>query len=291
MQSTLLQDDLPSGVEGIRLRRQVRRHGCHPEGRHVVGVGQGNAPYLIHMTLARPEKRNAISLAMWRALPSLLQRLAADDALRGLLLSGEGEHFSAGADISEFEQVRADAEQARAYEEAVDAGCDALFDFPRPTIAALRGFCMGGACHVAMSCDLRIAAPDAVFAIPAARLSIVYGVSATRKLMSLVGVSNAKRILYSAARFDAAEALRIGFVNELADDPLAAAGTLMDTLAANAPLSIAGAKVLLNGLVSGSGALDPLQADAVIDGAVSSADYRESVRAFRAKRAPRFEGR
>ena len=94
-----------------------------------------------------------------------------------------------------------------------------------------------------------------------------------------------------SSRFDAAEALRIGFVNELADDPLAAASALMDTLAANAPLTIAGAKVLLNGLASGSGALDPLQADAVIDGAVSSADYRESVRAFRAKRAPRFEGR
>ena len=118
MQSTLQQDDLPSGVEGIRLRRQ----GFQPAGRDIAGGDQGTAPYLIHMTLARPEKRNAISLAMWRALPSLLQHLAADDRLRGLMLSGEGEHFSAGADISEFEQVRADAEQARAYEDAVEIG-------------------------------------------------------------------------------------------------------------------------------------------------------------------------
>ena len=244
------------------------------------------------ITFNNPAKRNAMSYEMWLGLDIALDAFIADPAIRVIVLKGAGDKaFVSGADISEFKEKRANPQMVAEFNKVSGAIAEKLQNCLKPTIAMIRGFCMGGACHVAMSCDLRIAAPDAVFAIPAARLSIVYGVSATRKLMSLVGVSNAKRILYSAGRFDAAEALRIGFVNELADDPQAAAAALMDTLAANAPLTIAGAKVLLNGLATGTGALDPLQADAVIDRAVSSADYLESVRAFRAKRAPRFEGR
>lgn len=242
------------------------------------------------VTLNRPERHNAMSLAMWQALPRRFAELDADPDVRGIILTGAGGNFSAGADISEFDKVRASVEQAIAYEVAVDDCCDAIAAVSKPTIAVINGYCMGGACHLAMSCDFRYAEPSATFAIPAARLSIVYGVSGTRKLLALVGVSQAKRILYSAGRFNASEGLRIGFVDEVAAGPMSAAQAFAERLADNAPLTIAGAKTLLNGLVSGMGALDPALADAVIERAVGSEDYREGRTAFVEKRKPVFQG-
>lgn len=242
------------------------------------------------VTLNRPERRNAMSLEMWQQLPQILEALDRDSAVRAILLKGAGGNFSAGADISEFDKVRATPAQAVDYEVAVDDCGDAIEALRKPTVAVINGYCMGGACHLAMSCDFRYAEPAAIFAIPAARLSIVYGVSSTRKLHSLVGLAQAKRILYTADRFQADEGMRIGFVDHVSEDPLCAALELAGRLADNAPLSIAGAKVLLNGLASGLGALDSEHARDVVSRAVGSDDYREGRTAFVEKRQPNFRG-
>ena len=234
--------------------------------------------------------------------------------MRAVILTGADKDFCAGADIPEFAAVRDDVAQATAYEVAVDACCDAIATIGKPTIAVVRGYCLGGGAHLAMSCDFRYADAEAVFGIPAARLSIIYGVRGTRKLLSLVGLAAAKKILYGSQRFPASEALRIGFVDHLATaaapapaagwarwfggtkptkagDPMTDARTFARSLAENAPLSIRGAKVLLNGMAMGTGALDVAHAESLIAAASASDDYREGRAAFAERRAPRFVGR
>jgi enoyl-CoA hydratase/carnithine racemase len=247
--------------------------------------------HIATITLNRPERRNAMTLAMWQEIPAVCARLEQDPDVRCVILTGAGGCFTAGADIIEFDKVRQSVDAAAAYEVAVDACCDALAALSKPTIAAIPGFCMGGGCHVAISCDFRYAEPAAYFGVPAARLSIVYGVRGTQKLVSLVGIANAKRILYSAEQFGAEEAYRIGFIDRIEPDVLGAARAFAARMADNAPLSISGAKVLINGLSMGLGALDPGRASAVIDRAAASEDYAEGRRAFAEKRRPRFKGR
>lgn len=246
--------------------------------------------WLATVTLNRPERHNAVSLAMWQRLPGIFADLDRDTRLRAILLTGAGASFSAGADITEFDQVRSTVDEAIAYEAEVDRCGDAITAVSKPTIAVINGYCMGGACHLAMSCDFRYAAHDARFAIPAAHLSIVYGVRATRKLLSLVGLAEAKRILYSGMRFGANEAQQVGLVDHLSDEPAAAAHDYARQLAENAPLSIAGAKAILNGLASSWGGLPAAEAEAVIQRAIESQDYQEGRRAFAEKRQPEFRG-
>jgi enoyl-CoA hydratase/carnithine racemase len=241
------------------------------------------------VTLNRPRHRNAVTYAMWCELAEHFRAFNRDKDVRAVLLTGAGSDFSAGADIIEFDTVRGGAEDSSRYEVAVDAAGDAIYEVSKPTIAVLRGYCLGGAAHLAMSCDFRIAEESAVFGIPAARLSIVYGASATRKLFALVGVTEAKRILYSASRFSAREALSNGFLDELADDAAAAARDRAGKMAANAPLTIKGAKFILNGCARGD--LDHAGAERLIDEASASEDYAEGRRAFAEKRLPRFTGR
>ncbi len=249
------------------------------------------ADHIATVTLNRPAQRNAMTLAMWRGVARIFSDLGADRDVRAILLVGAGADFSVGADISEFPVVRHTLEQSVEYEVAVDASSDAIAGAGKPTIAVVSGYCLGGGCHLSMSCDFRIAAPTAIFGIPAAKLSIVYGVRSTLRLLSLVGLTQAKRILYTADRIPAEEALRIGFADEMADDPMAAARTLAGRIAANAPLSVSGAKFILDGIAMGAGALDLDAAQARIDGASRSFDYQEGRNAFAEKRPPRFEGR
>lgn len=266
------------------------------------------------VTLNRPASRNAMTLSMWRTIPAILATLEGDANVRAVILTGAGTDFCAGADIPEFDRVRSDPEQSSAYETAVDACCDAIAQINKPMIAVLRGYCLGGGAHLAMSCDFRYAASDAVFGIPAARLSIIYGVKGTLKLLTLVGLPRAKKILFSAERFDAQEALTIGFVDHVAQtrqsdsdgwlnrllgrspevivgDPMADARVFAKALCLNAPLTQKGAKTLLNGLAFGRGSLDLQHAEQLIARAAASEDYREGRRAFAARRAPGFQGR
>ncbi|MGH8757898.1 MAG: enoyl-CoA hydratase-related protein [Burkholderiales bacterium] len=267
------------------------------------------------VTLNRPDRRNSVSLAMWRTIPSIFAALEQDPQVRAVILTGAGEDFSAGADISEFDQVRSSEHDGTAYEVAVDACCDAIANISKPTIAVLKGYCLGGGAHLAMSCDFRYAAAKTDIGIPAARLSIIYGVKGTQKLLSLVGLVNAKKILYSAQRFDSAEALRIGFVDHVSGmrtqqepgwwsrlfgrspratrsggDPMVDARNFARLMATNAPLSVSGAKVILNGVAMGRGSLDTEYAESLIAAAVRSNDYREGRAAFAEKRPADFKG-
>lgn len=240
--------------------------------------------------LQRSRVRNAITLAMWEATRTIFEELAADDGVRAVILTGEAPDFSVGADVSEFARVRSTAEQSVIYETAVDAASESIARCGKPVIAAISGYCLGGACHLAMACDFRFAAPDARIGIPAARLSIIYGVRSTDRLRNLVGLTHAKRILFTAEQFDGRRALEIGFADEVADDPMQAAGAFAAGLSRNAPLSIAGAKLILNGLTVGSPEIET-QAKLAIDGAADSDDFREATAAFRDKRPPVFRGR
>ncbi len=241
------------------------------------------------VTLNRPAQRNALTYDMWNGLDTIFSYLGRDPAVKAVVLTGAGSDFTAGADIAEFASIRDDTEQARAYEVAVDLGCDAIARCPKAVIAACKGYTLGGGMHVAMSADFRFAPSDGQFGIPAARLSIVYGVQATRKLLALVGVSEAKRILYGGHRFGAEHALNVGLIDKLCVSPLEEAMAFARDLAAtSAPLTIGGAKYILNGHTIGG--FDPAEAERLIDAAADSADYREGRTAFAAKRAPAFRG-
>lgn len=242
------------------------------------------------VTLNRPAARNAVTLQMWRDISRIFGELGRDPAVRAVLLTGAGGNFSVGADISEFAAVRATSAQATDYEVAVDAASDAIAMIEKPTIAVVSGFCLGGGCHLAMACDFRFADRSASFGIPAARLSIVYGVRSTQRLLGLVGLTAAKRILFTGSRFGVEEASRIGFADEVATDAGATANAFATDMAASAPLSIAGAKAILNGLSMGLGEMNAGTAQSLIDRAADSEDYAEGRRAFAEKRPPRFQG-
>lgn len=257
----------------------------------VEGIDISRDGGIVTVTFNRPERRNAITFAMWKALAGFFTDFAADETLRGVILTGAGDCFSAGADIADFAQTRATMEQGIVYEEWVDAACDAIAGLGRPVIAAIRSFCYGGACNLAMACDFRFVSPDARMAIPAAKLSIVYGVRGTARLLALVGLAEAKRVFYAAKPFDAEHALRAGFADSIDADPVAAAQVWLAETASLAPLSIAGAKEILTMLAMPDRPFDADKADAAIMRALTSDDYAEGRAAFGAKRASRFQGR
>src|SRR5438876_9060428 len=165
------------------------------------------------VTLNRPARRNAVTIEVWRELARIFVGLGEDPEVRAIVLTGAEGHFCAGADISEFGASRKDAGDVTAYERDVDGCTEALMAVPKPTIAAVSGYCLGGGCALAMGCDFRMAHRSARFGIPAARLGTVYGVLDSRNLVNLVGLPRAKEILFGGRQFDAAEALAIGFVD------------------------------------------------------------------------------
>jgi enoyl-CoA hydratase/carnithine racemase len=243
------------------------------------------------VTLNRPAARNAMTLAMWHGVAEIFSQLGQDPDIRAIILTGSGGNFSVGADVAEFAKVRSNVEESKAYEVAVDASSDAIAGAPKPVIAVLEGYCLGGGCHLSMACDFRYAHPGASIGIPAAKLSIVYGVRSTQRLLALVGLTNAKRILYAAERFDAGHAADMGLVDHVSGDPMADAKAFAATIAMLAPLSVQGAKQILTGLSMGSGALDEKAAEASIDHASDSEDYEEGRIAFAEKRPAPFKGR
>lgn len=240
------------------------------------------------VTIDRPEKRNAMSFEMWSAIPELLAKVEADDSVRALVIRGT-DHFSAGADISEFTTLRADPAGARRYGAAVHAGERAIADLPKPTIAAITGVCVGGGCEIALACDLRVAADDARFGITPAKLGIVYNATSTKRLVNAVGPAWASQILFTADLVDADTALRIGLVNELhpAAEVLTRAQTLAETMASRAQVSVRGAKTIITRITEGHHDEDETVL-ALYETSVTSKDYAEGVQAFLAKRPPSF---
>ena len=248
-------------------------------------------PTIAVVTLNRPQRRNAVKLAMWRELGRLFAEFASDRDLRAVILTGAGGAFSAGADISEFDEVRATIEQGREYEASADVCQTAISSCPKATIAAISGPCFGGGVGLALSCDFRFADATAYFGIPAARLSNVYGVVETRALFDAVGLAVAKEVLFSGRRYSADEARQVGLATHLADtDALGAAREFARTLSASAPLTIKGAKIVLEAIARGETLKRKAEIQAIADEAVASDDYKEGVAAFAEKRDPKFRG-
>jgi enoyl-CoA hydratase/carnithine racemase len=246
------------------------------------------------MTFSNPTKRNAMSLEMWSELAAILEDFRTDPAIRVVVMQGDGDRaFVSGADISQFEKSRSDADSAATYAAVSDGARAALHSFDKPLIALIRGYCMGGGLGIAMTADLRFAASDARFGIPAANLGIAYSPDNLRRLVNLVGPAAAKDILLSARRLDAEEALRRGLINRvvapaaLEEEVRAYAATLTE----KAPLSLRASKAIVNELMKPESAQDPTMMRKHVETCFNSADYTEGRRAFMEKRTPVFQGR
>jgi enoyl-CoA hydratase/carnithine racemase len=244
------------------------------------------------IVLDNPARRNAISGDMWRGIPKAIGELDADPDIRCIVLRGEGTAaFAAGADISEFERNRSSEAGVREYEAVVEAAHQAIERSPKPVIALIHGFCVGGGLATALSCDLRYADASSQFAIPAARLGLGYAPAGTSRLVATVGHAAAREIMFSARRYNAQEALAMGLVNRVLPDAELdeyVRKVALD-LCANAPLTIAASKAIINAAIGPQG--DFSAGREMVARCMKSADYVEGRRAFMEKRPPRFQGR
>ncbi|MDM0050042.1 enoyl-CoA hydratase [Variovorax sp. J22R115] len=248
----------------------------------------------LHIRFNNPARHNALSVDMWEAVPPLLRVAQDDDRVRLVVFTGAGEKaFVSGADISQFEDMRAAREAVTRYEAMAEQALMSIHDFPKPTLACIRGYCIGGGVNVAISCDIRIASDDSVFSIPAARLGLGYRYSAMKNLVDLIGPGAAKDLFFTARRIDAAEAKALGLVTRVSAveglDELLAEYT--KALADNAPLTVAAGKAITREILRPSPELDQALCTSLIRGCFESADYTEGRTAFMQKRKPVFTGR
>lgn len=244
---------------------------------------------IAEIVLDQPARRNALTTAMWAALPGLVARANEAREVKVILLRGEGGHFAAGADISEFDEAYGTREAARRSGRHVAGALAALETSPKPVIAAIDGACVGGGVSLALACDLRIAAPSARFAITPARLGIVYPPSDTRRLVEAIGAGQARRLLLTAAQVDAEEARAIGLIDLLSetDDVLTAARALASQIAANSQWSLRAIKAMIAGLASGWSETGEAAESLFLDG-WEGEDFSEGRAAFLEKRKPDF---
>jgi len=246
------------------------------------------------MIFNRPERHNAVSFEMWQAIPMILDEFGADDEVRVVVLRGAGERaFVSGADISQFEEKRADADSTAIYNAAVDEATSRLQTFGKPTIAMIEGYCIGGGCAIATSCDFRVATPDSTFAIPAAKLGLGYNYPGVRKLVQLIGPSFAKEIFYTARQFSAEEAYHMHLINRVVardglEDHIA---EFAGTISANAPMTIHAVKVSVEEVLKDAQDRDLAMVEQLVNACFASEDYQEGRRAFMEKRKPVFRNR
>ena len=247
-----------------------------------------------HVIFNNPARHNAVSLEMWEAMGSVMDEFLADEDIRVLVVSGAGgKAFVSGADISKFESERATKEAVAAYAAASAAACDKLYNFPKPTIARIQGYCMGGGVNLALCCDLRVCNKGARFAIPAAKLGLGYGYSGLKRLSDVIGPSRAMEIFYTARQFSAQEAYEMGLVNACVGD-----GELDDAvdditrrIGENAPMTIAAIKRAAREIVKDPDDRDLDALEVMVQACFDSQDYIEGRRAFMEKRKPGFKGR
>jgi enoyl-CoA hydratase/carnithine racemase len=246
------------------------------------------------LTFNNPERHNAMSLDMWRAATGVLDGFEQDSAVRVIVLTGAGGRaFVSGADISKFESERDTLDAVAEYNAAVDRFGQALGECSKPTIAMIRGFCLGGGVGIAVCCDLRIANDAARFAVPAAKLGLGYGYANVRRIMDLVGPAFVTEMLLTARQFDASDAVRTGLVNHVVPDGEIEnyVRDLAETIAGNAPLTVQAVKRIVRELrQSPDVEPDVAACDALVKQCFESADYREGRRAFLEKRKPVFRG-
>ena len=248
----------------------------------------------LHIVFNNPARHNALSVDMWGAVPPLLAQAADDERVRVVVFSGAGDKaFVSGADISQFEDQRAAQEAVKHYEALAEGALMGIYRFRKPTVACIRGWCIGGGLNVAISCDIRIAASDAVFSIPAGRMGLGYRYSALKNLVDLIGAGAAKDLFFTARRIDAAEALRVGLVSRTCpvEELPALLAETTGSIGDNAPLTLAAAKEIIGEILKPSPELDAERCRALIQGCFDSEDYIEGRRAFMEKRRPQFRGR
>jgi enoyl-CoA hydratase/carnithine racemase len=246
------------------------------------------------ITFNNPARHNAVSMSMWEGLEEIVNDYLADDAIRVIVLRGAGDKaFVSGADISEFEEKRSSSEGVRLYNEATDRASEALRNANKPTIAMINGYCIGGGVSIAMSCDMRIAAENSKFGVPAAKLGLGYAAGGIKKLIDVVGPSFAKEIFFTARQFTAPEALAMGLVNRVVPN-----GQLESyvreyagTIGQNAPLTIGAVKTIIGELLKPETKRDMKLCQDVVDRCFASQDYTEGRTAFMEKRKPLFKGR
>jgi enoyl-CoA hydratase/carnithine racemase len=244
------------------------------------------------MIFNNPARRNAVSLAMWEAIPRLLEDFGADPQIRVVVLAGAGDKaFVSGADISQFESQRSTPEAVQRYEEIGDAAQSKLQNFDKPTIAMIRGYCLGGGVNIAAVCDLRIAAHDARFSIPAAKVGLGYRASSMKNLVDIVGAAYAREIMLTARQFNATEAKEMGLVNRVVPVAELEKSTLeyCEAIAANAPLTMRAAKRIIREVLRSD--FDAALCKTWVKECFDSADYKEGRKAFMEKRKPVFTGK
>jgi len=246
------------------------------------------------LTFNQPAKKNAINDAMWRGIPQAMARFDADPEVRCVAFRGAGtEAFAAGADISEFEKNRSERGAVAQYDDLLDRVLHSIQGSPKPTVAMIYGYCLGGGVEIALACDLRYCGASAQFGIPAAKLGLAYNIEGHKRLMETVGHARAREIMLLGRRYNANEASAMGLVQRVLPD--AELETYVDdvirTLCENAPLSIANSKTTFEEFVKSSGTPDAERMRAAIERCAKSADYAEGRRAFMEKRKPRFTGK
>jgi enoyl-CoA hydratase/carnithine racemase len=262
-----------------------------PQAEKMLSRKEGSVGYVI---FNNPERHNAVSLDMWKMAGEMLDEFRNDDNIKVVVVTGAGgKAFVSGADISRFEKERSSEDAVKHYNEVVDKSYRAFHEFPKPVIAMIRGYCIGGGMGLATCCDLRIATEKSTFAVPAAKLGLGYGYTGLKRLVDVVGPSFAMEIFYTARQFTAAEAVTMGLVNRVVPD-----GELesyvknyADTIAGNAPLTIKAVKVVVSEMMKDESKRDLKKAQDAVDACFRSRDYEEGRKAFMEKRKPVFTGR
>jgi enoyl-CoA hydratase len=246
------------------------------------------------LTFNTPERRNAVSLDMWRMMGEILEDFERDPAVRVVVLTGAGDKaFVSGADISKFATERSTPEQVVNYEKVSARGHAALSNLSKPSIAMIRGFCVGGGVAIAVTCDMRICETGSEFAIPAAKLGLGYGFPNLSKLVPLVGPQFAKEIFFTARRFSAQEAAAMGLVNRAVpkEELEPYVRDYARTIAENAPLTVTSVKRVINETLKDPDQRDLDECARLVKACFDSQDYIEGRTAFMEKRKPQFKGR
>ena len=250
----------------------------------------GNVGYLI---FNNPERHNAVSMEMWDATRRILEEFATDENVRVVVVTGAGKKaFVSGADISKFGDERATLDAVAKYNELTEIAYAGIHDFPKPTIAMIRGYCIGGGVGIAVSCDMRICADNARFAVPAAKLGLGYDYPGLKRLIDVVGASFAKEIFFTARQFDAEEARLMGLANRVVPDVEldAYVKNYAEMIAANAPLTVGSVKFIAGEALKDEGKRDIARMAESVERCFASNDYVEGRTAFMEKRKPVFRG-